>query len=58
MPEQKERGSTTFCEQKVAKKLCYAGPWVLSLTQPQAQHKQKFLRRFFQKAPTSFSVGF
>jgi hypothetical protein len=56
VPERKERGSTTFCEQKVAKKLCYAGSWAMSPTTPMARHKQKFLRRFFQKAPTSFSV--
>jgi hypothetical protein len=42
-----KKGSATFCEQKVAKKLCYAGPWALSATMPMAQHRQKFLRRFF-----------
>ncbi|HVE21504.1 MAG TPA: hypothetical protein VNC39_05965 [Acidocella sp.] len=48
---QSER-KATFCEQKVAKKLYYAGPGALSRTQPMAQRKQKFLRRFFQKAAT------
>jgi hypothetical protein len=41
---------TTFCEQKVAKKLYYAGSWALSPATPMTQHSQKFLRRFFQKA--------
>jgi hypothetical protein len=39
--------SATFCEQKVAKKLCYAGPWAVSAPTPMAQHNKKFLRRFF-----------
>jgi hypothetical protein len=34
MPERKEKGSATFCEQKVAKKLCYAGSWATSPTTP------------------------
>jgi hypothetical protein len=38
----------TFCEQKVAKKLCYAGPWALSLTQPMAQHQKSFCAAFFR----------
>jgi hypothetical protein len=41
---------TSFCEQKEAKKLYHAGPWALSPTPLMAQHSQKFLRRFFQKA--------
>jgi hypothetical protein len=44
--------SATFCEQKVAKKLYYAGPQATSAPTPMAQRKQKFLRRFFQKAAT------
>jgi hypothetical protein len=38
---------TSFCEQKEAKKLFYAGPEAMSPTTPMTQHKQKFLRRFF-----------
>jgi hypothetical protein len=46
------KGKASFCEQKEAKKLCYAGPWALALTTLMAQHNKKFLRRFFQKAAT------
>ncbi|HVE21638.1 MAG TPA: hypothetical protein VNC39_06650 [Acidocella sp.] len=42
-------GKATFCEQKAAKKLCYAGPWALAPSQPMAQHKQKFLVPLFSK---------
>jgi hypothetical protein len=44
----------TFCEQKVAKKLCYAGPRALSLTQPMAQHK-KIYAPLFSKSGRFFS---
>jgi hypothetical protein len=37
---------------KKQKNFIYAGPWALSATPPMAQHRQKFLRRFFQKAAT------
>jgi hypothetical protein len=43
------QGKATFCEQKVAKKLCYAGSWALWATTPMTQHSKKFLRRFFKK---------
>jgi hypothetical protein len=36
----------SFCEQKEAKKLFYAGPWALSPTEPQAQHKIIFCAAF------------
>ena len=39
---------------KKQKNFIYAGPWALSATTPMAQHGQKFLRRFFQKAATFF----
>jgi hypothetical protein len=35
---------------KKQKNFIYAGPEVVSATTPMAQHKRKFLRRFFQKA--------
>jgi hypothetical protein len=41
------KGKASFCEQKEAKKLYYAGPEALSGTPPQAQRRKKFLRRFF-----------
>jgi hypothetical protein len=44
-------GKATFCEQKVAKKLCYAGLWAMSPTMPQAQHKRSFCAAFFKKRP-------
>jgi hypothetical protein len=49
-----KQGKASFCEQKEAKKLFYAGSWALSPTMPIAQHKKKFLRRFFQKAAAFF----
>jgi hypothetical protein len=39
----------TFCEQKVAKKLCYAGPEAVSLATPMAQHNKSFCAAFFKK---------
>jgi hypothetical protein len=42
----KQKASATFCEQKVAKKLYYAGSWALSLTQSQAQHNKVFAPLF------------
>jgi hypothetical protein len=39
---------------KKQKNFIYAGPEALSATTPMAQHGQKFLRRFFQKAALSF----
>jgi hypothetical protein len=47
------KSKATFCEQKVAKKLYYAGPGAFAPTTPMAQHSKKFLRRFFQKAASS-----
>jgi hypothetical protein len=46
-----EKGrKATFCEQKIAKKLCYSGPVLgFSATGPKSK---TFLRRFFQKAAT------
>jgi len=38
--------STTFCEQKVAKKLCYFDPLLLKQARTQ---EQKFFASFFQK---------
>jgi hypothetical protein len=40
----------TFCEQKIAKKLCYAGPWALSLPPPMAQHNKNFCAAFLKAA--------
>jgi hypothetical protein len=37
---------------KKQKNFIDAGPWALALTTALAQHRQKFLRRFFQKAAT------
>jgi hypothetical protein len=49
------KGKTSFCEQKEAKKLCYAGPWALSPTKPIAQHNKSFCAAFFKKRLLSFS---
>jgi hypothetical protein len=43
----KEKAS--FCEQKEAKKLFYAGPEAMSATMPTAQHKTSFCAAFFKK---------
>jgi hypothetical protein len=40
---------TSFCEQKEAKKLFYAGAWVVSPPAPMAQSNKRFLVPFFQK---------
>jgi len=48
LAEEKQAG-TSFSEEKEAKRLFYAGPWALVRPQAMAQ-RQKFLRRFFQKA--------
>jgi hypothetical protein len=45
----------TFCEQKVAKKLFYAGSWALAATQPVAQHNKSFCGAFFKKRLLSFT---
>jgi hypothetical protein len=39
----------SFCEQKEAKKLCYAGLWALSPTTPIAQQIRSFCAAFFKK---------
>jgi hypothetical protein len=44
------KGGLLFVNKKKQKNFYNAGLWALSSTQPMAQHKQKFLRRFFQKA--------
>jgi hypothetical protein len=43
------QGKASFCSQKEAKKLLYAGPWALSPTLPLAQHKTSFCGAFFKK---------
>jgi hypothetical protein len=48
-------GKASFCEQKEAKKLFYAGPGALSRTKPQAQHKRSFCAAFFKKRLLSFT---
>jgi hypothetical protein len=40
---------------KKQKNFVDAGPWALALTTALAQHRQKFLRRFFQKAAAFLS---
>jgi hypothetical protein len=45
------KGRASFCEQKEAKKLCSFGACCFSASGPK---QQKLLRRFFQKAATSF----
>jgi hypothetical protein len=50
---QASEGRASFCEQKEAKKLCYAGSWVMSATTPIAQHKRSFCAAF-QKAAAFF----
>jgi len=41
--------STSFCEQKEAKKLSYSRPGALAALQPVAQSKRNFLVLFFKK---------
>jgi hypothetical protein len=45
----RKRGRSTFCEQKVAKKLYEIGSWALAATQPMAQHRKSFCGAFFKK---------
>ncbi|HTJ89362.1 MAG TPA: DUF2182 domain-containing protein, partial [Acidocella sp.] len=52
----KGKGKASLCEQKEAKNFINAGPWALALTTAMAQHRQKFSRRFFQKAAAFFHV--
>jgi hypothetical protein len=51
----REKGKTSFCEQKEAKKLFYAGPEALSPTKPITQHNKSFCAAFFKKRLLSFS---
>ncbi|HVE22769.1 MAG TPA: hypothetical protein VNC39_12400 [Acidocella sp.] len=39
-----------------AKNFYDAGLWAMPLTTPMPQHKKKFLRRFFQKAASFFTL--
>jgi hypothetical protein len=48
------KGSTSFCEQKEAKKLYESGPRALSVTMPMTQHNKNFCAAFFKKRPLSF----
>jgi hypothetical protein len=56
-------GKASFCEQKEAKKLYYAGLWASALTQPMAQHKKVFAPlfsksgRFLNAAAGRFGAG-
>jgi hypothetical protein len=43
----KAKGRLLFVNKKKQKNFINAGPGALSVTTPQAQHSQKFLRRFF-----------
>jgi hypothetical protein len=43
------KASTSFCEQKEAKKLFESGARALSLPQPMPQHRRSFLFLFFKK---------
>jgi hypothetical protein len=45
----KAKPSTSFCEQKEAKKLFYSGPWAMSPPTPMLQTKESFLVLFFKK---------
>jgi hypothetical protein len=48
------KGKASFCEQKEAKKLCYAGPLAGSATTPMAQPNKSFCAAFFKKRPLLF----
>jgi hypothetical protein len=47
-------GSTSFCEQKEAKKLYYAGPEAVSATTPMPQRSKNFCTAFFKERLLSF----
>jgi hypothetical protein len=51
----KRRKRLLFVNKKKQKNFLDAGPWALALTTAMAQHRQKFLRRFFQKAAAFLS---
>jgi len=59
LPEKrrKRRKRLLFVNKKKQKNFIDAGPWALALTTPMAQNRQKFLRRFFQKAAASFCLN-
>jgi hypothetical protein len=40
------KGRTTFCEQKVAKKLYDSGSWALAPPTPMTQHNKNFCAAF------------
>jgi hypothetical protein len=46
-----KQGKASFCEQKEAKKLFYAGSWAMSATTPAAQRNKNFCAAFFKKRP-------
>jgi hypothetical protein len=48
--------STSFCEQKEAKKLYESGAWALAQRQPMAQSQRSFLVLFLKKRTASFSM--
>jgi hypothetical protein len=48
MDMRKGGGSTTFCEQKVAKKLQDFGPWAVTSPTSMAQKSKGFLLLFFK----------
>ena len=50
----KGREGLLFVNKKKQKNFYNAGLWALAVTTPIAQHSQKFLRRFFQKAASVF----
>jgi hypothetical protein len=52
------QGSTSFCEQKEAKKLFYSGPRALARSTPMSQSKKSFLLLFFKKEVISYGLSF
>ena len=49
-------GRASFCGQKEAKKLFYAGPEAMSPTTPMPQHERSFCAAFFKKRPLSVGL--
>ena len=47
---ERRKKAASFCEQKAAKKLFYAGPWAMSTTTPAAQHNRSFFASFVHKS--------
>jgi hypothetical protein len=52
--QEEAKGKASFCEQKEAKKLYYAGAWAVSGPTLMLRHKKSFCAAFFKKRLLAF----